>query len=212
MSNNQKYTNNVANQLHYPFILPELPYSVNDLMPHMSADTFHYHHGKHHQAYVNKLNELVAQTNFANNSLEEIIFMTKDDQQNAAIFNNAAQIWNHTFFWHSMTKSKAQAPTDTLMQKINQNFGNYQNFKEQFIKVGTAQFGSGWVWLVLENDQLKIIKTSNADLPIIHNQQPLLNCDVWEHAYYLDYQNKRPDFLNTFLDHLINWQFASSNL
>ncbi len=194
------------------FELPALPYAPNALEPHMSANTFSFHHAKHHQAYVTNLNNLIKDTPMASQSLEEIIKASAGDASKAGIFNNAAQVWNHTFFWHSMKPNGGGAPTGDLAAKINAAFGSLDGFKEQFKAAAVGQFGSGWAWLVVEKGALKIVKTANADLPMVHGQTALLTVDVWEHASFLDYQNRRPDFVQTFLDHLVNWDFAAENL
>ncbi len=195
-----------------PFDLPALPFAPEALEPHISAKTFSFHHGKHHQAYVTNLNGLIGGTELENKTLEEIITTTANDPSHAGIFNNAAQIWNHSFFWQSLSP-KSTAPRGELAQRLNDSFGSLENFKEQFKQAGVTQFGSGWAWLVVtENGKLEIVKTANAMTPLAMGLKPLLTCDVWEHAYYLDYQNRRPDFLQAFLDHLINWDFAQSQI
>ncbi|MDT8446054.1 MAG: superoxide dismutase [bacterium] len=194
------------------FTLPDLPYAKDALEPHISAKTLEIHHGKHHNAYVTKLNELTDGTDLAGKSLEEIIAATKGDTAKAGLFNQAAQVFNHTFYWHCMKPSGGGAPTGAIAEKINATFGSYDKFVTEFKAAGAGQFGSGWAWLVLEGGQLKITKTSNADNPLAHGQKPLLTVDVWEHAYYIDYQNRRPDYLTTFVDKLINWDFVNSNL
>ena len=194
------------------FELPPLPYPKTALEPHMSAQTFDFHHGKHHQAYVTNLNGLVKDTPMASQTLEQIIKATAKDESKIGIFNNAAQVWNHTFFWNCMKPNGGGAPTGALAQKIEQAFGGLDKFKEQFKQAGVTQFGSGWAWLVLDGGQLKITKTPNAVNPMAQGQTALLTCDVWEHAYYLDYQNRRPDFVQTFLDKLVNWEFVAGNL
>ena len=194
------------------FELPPLPYDKSALEPHYSAKTLEFHHGKHHQAYVTNLNNLVKDTPMANQSLEEIIKATAKDESKAGIFNNAAQVWNHTFFWNCMKPKGGGAPSGALADKINQAFGGFDKFKEQFKQAGVTQFGSGWAWLVSEGGQLKVTKTPNAVTPMGLGQTALLTCDVWEHAYYLDYQNRRPDFIQAFLDHLVNWDFVAKNL
>lgn len=204
-------SNQQANQLKSPFILPDLPYMMNALEPHISSNTLSFHHGKHHQAYVTNLNNLIKDSEFASKSLEEIILAVANDATKIGIFNNAAQIWNHTFYWHSMKNKGGGEPHGELAKKINEDFTSYAHFKEEFKKAATTQFGSGWAWLVLENGKLKISKTLNADLPLIHNQTAIITCDVWEHAYYLDYQNRRPDYVEIFLNNLINWDFAEEN-
>lgn len=195
-----------------PFTLPELPYAQNSLEPHISANTLSFHYGKHHQAYVTKLNELVKDTELAGKSLEDVIKASAKDSSKAAIFNNAAQVWNHTFYWHSMKPNGGGAPKGELAKKIDADFGSFDKFKEEFKNAGIGQFGSGWAWLVLDGSKLKVTKTPNADLPMVHGQKALLTMDVWEHAYYLDFQNKRPDYITTFLDKLVNWDFAEKNL
>jgi Fe-Mn family superoxide dismutase len=189
-----------------PFTLPNLPYAKDALEPHMSAETFSFHYEKHHNAYVTNLNKLIENTPFEKKSLEEIIL-----QSSGGIFNNAAQVWNHTFFWHSLSPKGGGLPTGELADKIREEFGGFEKFKEEFKQAATTQFGSGWAWLVLDGGHLKIVKTSNAETPLTQGAQPLLTLDVWEHAYYLDYQNRRPDFINVFLDKLVNWQFAAEN-
>ena len=194
------------------FELPPLPYDKSALEPHMSAKTLEFHHGKHHQAYVTNLNNLVKDTPMANQSLEEIIRATAKDDSKAGIFNNAAQVWNHTFFWNCMKPKGGGQPSGAVAEKINQAFGGYDKFKEQFKQAGVTQFGSGWAWLVADGGQLKVTKTPNAVNPMAQGQTALLTCDVWEHAYYLDYQNRRPDFVETFLNSLVNWDFVNQNL
>jgi superoxide dismutase, Fe-Mn family len=195
-----------------PFTLPELPYAQDALEPHISAKTLSFHHGKHHKAYVDKANELVAGTPLATASLEEVIMASSKDPAKAPLFNNAAQIWNHTFYWHSMRPNGGGKPTGDIAKRIEADFGGYDKFVEAFKQAGATQFGSGWAWLVLDGGKLKVTKTPNADLPMAHGQKALLTMDVWEHAYYLDYQNKRPDYISTFLDKLVNWDFAEKNL
>ena len=194
------------------FEQPPLPYDFNALEPHMSAKTFEFHYGKHHAAYVANLNKLVQDTELADKSLEEVIKASFGDSSKAGIFNNAAQVWNHTFFWNSMKPSGGGEPTGELAEKINSAFGSYDKFKEEFKNAAATQFGSGWAWLILDGDTLKVTKTPNAENPLAHGQKALLTLDVWEHAYYLDYQNKRPDFIQTYLDQLVNWDFATQNL
>ncbi|MFB2919556.1 superoxide dismutase [Aerosakkonema funiforme] len=194
------------------FTLPDLPYAANALEPHMSANTFSFHHDKHHAAYVNNLNNLIKDTELADKSLEEIIKATFKDSSKVGVFNNAAQVWNHTFFWNSMKPGGGGTPSGALADKINADFGSFDKFKEEFKNAAATQFGSGWAWLLLDNGTLKVSKTPNAENPLAHGQTALLTLDVWEHAYYLDYQNKRPDFIATFLDNLVNWDFAAENL
>ena len=194
------------------FELPALPYPADALKPYMSAETFSYHHGKHHAAYVANLNKLIEGTELANKSLEEIIKATFGDPDKVGIFNNAAQVWNHTFFWESMKPGGGGAPTGPIADKINADFGGYDKFVEAFKTAAATQFGSGWAWLVLDNGTLKVTKTPNAENPLVHGQVPLLTLDVWEHAYYLDYQNRRPDFISAYLEHLVNWDAANARL
>jgi len=194
------------------FELPPLPYAKNALEPHISAKTLEFHHDKHHRAYVDTLNKLIAGTPLAGKSLKEIIRLTAKDSAQAAIFNNAAQAWNHEFFWHSMKPKGGGKPTGDLAQRIENELSGLANFKDDFVKAGVGQFGSGWVWLALDRGMLKIVKTADAVDPISLGLVPLLTCDVWEHAYYLDYQNRRPDFLEAFFSHLANWDFAAENL
>lgn len=206
LATNFKQENNME------FVLPPLPYAEDALEPHISAKTLSFHYGKHHKAYVTKLNELVKDTDLAKLSLEEVIKKTAGDTQKAGVFNNAAQVWNHTFYWHSMKQGGGGAPKGQIAEKINKDFGGFDKFKEEFKNAGATQFGSGWAWLVLDGGKLKVTKTPNADLPMVHGQTALLTMDVWEHAYYLDYQNRRPDYITTFLDKLVNWDFAEANL
>jgi Fe-Mn family superoxide dismutase len=194
------------------FVLPPLQYDQSALAPYISAKTLEFHYSKHHQGYVDKLNELILEKNLTDKTLEEIILLSAADSQLTAVFNNAAQTWNHTFYWRSMQPKGGGKPTGKLLDKINENFGDFSKFREQFIEAGARVFGSGWVWLVEEGDALKIVATSNADLPLIKGQKALLVCDVWEHAYYLDYQNRRKDYVEVFLDHLVNWDFALQNM
>jgi len=192
--------------------LPTLPYEAHALAPYISADTLGFHHGKHHQTYVTNVNNLILGSDLSDAPLEEIIKSSANKPEKAAIFNNAAQVWNHTFYWHSMKSGGGGAPSGAIAAKINEDFGSYEAFVEAFKSAGATQFGSGWAWLVLENGTLKVTKTSNADTPMVHAQKALLTADVWEHAYYLDYQNRRADYLDIFLKHLVNWEFAQSNL
>jgi superoxide dismutase, Fe-Mn family len=195
-----------------PFDLPPLPYAKNALEPHMSANTLDFHHDKHHRAYVTTLNKLVEGTALAKLSLEEIVRKTVQDEAKAPIFHNAAQTWNHSFFWHSMKPQGGGKPSEHVLASIDQAFGGFDRFREEFTAAAEGQFGSGWAWLILDGGELKVIKTADANTPIAHRQTPLMVCDVWEHAYYLDYQNRRPDFVRGFLDHLVNWEFVAQNL
>ncbi|MEL7038957.1 MAG: superoxide dismutase [Cyanobacteria bacterium J06592_8] len=192
--------------------LPDLPYSYTALEPYISKSTLEFHHDKHHVAYVNKFNAAVAGTDLADKQLEDVIKTTSKDSSQAGIFNNAAQAWNHTFYWNSMKPGGGGKPTGKLAEKIQSDFGSFEQFTEAFKTAGSTQFGSGWAWLVLDNGTLKVTKTLNAENPLSSNQVPLMTMDVWEHAYYLDYQNKRPDYITAFLEHLVNWDFASENL
>ena len=194
------------------FTLPALPYAQDALAPHISARTLSVHYGKHHQAYVDNLNKLAAAAKLTDLSLEAIVRQTAGKPDQAGLFNNAAQVWNHTFFWQSMKPDGGGEPRGKLAERIDAAFGNFEAFKTAFSEAAMAQFGSGWAWLVQDGDTLKIVKTTNADTPLAHGQTPLLTCDVWEHAYYLDYQNRRKDFVQAFLDHLANWDFAASQL
>ncbi|MEB3279302.1 MAG: superoxide dismutase [Lyngbya sp.] len=195
------------------FELPELPYPADALESSgMSEKTFSYHHGKHHAAYVNKLNGMIEGTDLADKSLEEIVKATAKDPSKSGIFNNAAQVWNHTFFWKCMAPNGGGKPTGALAEKISADFGSYEKFAEEFKNAAATQFGSGWAWLVLENGTLKVKKTANAENPIIEGAAPLLTLDVWEHAYYLDFQNARPGYIDNFLEKLVNWDFVAENL
>ena len=192
--------------------LPDLPYKMDDLAPYISANTLDFHHGKHHKTYVDNLNKLIAGTDLAYKSLEEIIKITAKDATKAGIFNNAAQVWNHSFYWQGLKKNGGSKPSGAIAAKINSTWGSYDKFTEEFKNAGITQFGSGWAWLVLEENQLKITKTANADTPLAHAQKALFTIDVWEHAYYLDYQNKRADYLAAVIQNLINWDFVKANL
>jgi len=192
--------------------LPNLPYAKDALAPYISSNTLDFHYGKHHKAYVDNLTKLIAGTDLQEKPLEEIIKIAAKDSAKAGIFNNAAQIWNHSFYWQCLKKSGGGTPTGTIGAKINSTWGSYDKFAEELKNAGVTQFGSGWAWLVLEGNQLKITKTANADTPIAHGQKPLLTIDVWEHAYYLDYQNRRPDYLSAVIQNLINWDFVNGNL
>ncbi len=192
--------------------LPNLPYGYDALEPHISKSTLEFHHDKHHAGYVSKLNAAIAGTELDTLSLEEVITKVAGDASKTGVFNNAAQAWNHTFYWNSMKPNGGGKPTGTLASKIDADFGSFEKFAEAFKEAGATQFGSGWAWLVLDNGTLKVTKTLNAELPLTAGQVPLLTMDVWEHAYYLDYQNRRPDYIDTFLSHLANWDFAAQNL
>jgi Fe-Mn family superoxide dismutase len=195
-----------------PFVLPPLPYAENALEQIITANTIGFHYGKHHKGYVDNLNKLVAGTEFADLSLEKIITSTAGRSEKTAIFNNAAQTWNHTFYWRSLSPKGGGEPPAVLKQKIEASFGTVDACKKELSTAAIAQFGSGWVWLVMDGGKLKVVKTGNADLPMTIGMKPLLTIDVWEHAYYLDYQNRRADYVNAVLDKLINWDFAAENL
>ena len=192
--------------------LPFLPYAENALEPVISAKTIGFHYGKHHKGYVDNLNKLIAGTEFADLPLEKIITQTAGKADKTAIFNNAAQTWNHTFYWRSLMPKGGGEPPAGLKQKIEASFGALDTCKKELATAAMAQFGSGWVWLVLDGGKLKVVKTGNADVPMITGIKPLLTIDVWEHAYYLDYQNRRADYVSAVLDKLINWNFAAENL
>jgi Fe-Mn family superoxide dismutase len=192
--------------------LPDLPYAKDGLAPYISANTLEFHYGKHHRAYVDNTNKLTAGTDLANESLETIVKKTVGDAAKSGLFNNAAQVWNHSFYWQCMKLNGGGKPAGKVADKINETWGSFDKFAEELKNAGVTQFGSGWAWLVLEGGKLKITKTANADTPIAHGVKPLLTVDVWEHAYYLDYQNRRPDYLATFIEKLINWDFVKANL
>ncbi len=193
-------------------ILPELPYAEDALAPVISARTLGVHHGKHHKAYVEKTNAMINGTDLAEADLETIIKKSVGDGEKTGLFNNAAQVWNHSFYWLCLRPGGGGAPDGEVAEKIETDLGGYEKFAKALKAAGAAQFGSGWAWLVLRNNKLEIIKTSNADTPIAHGLRPLLTVDVWEHAYYLDYENRRPDYLGAVIDKLINWDFVNANL
>lgn len=192
--------------------LPDLPYAHTALAPHISEQTLQFHHDKHHAAYVTNLNNLIKDGPLADESLEGIIKAVAGDSSKAGVFNNAAQVWNHTFYWNSMSPNGGGTPSGAVAAKIDADFGSFDKFAEEFKTAGATQFGSGWAWLVSEGGTLKVTKTANADLPLAHGQTALLTMDVWEHAYYLDFQNRRPDYIATFLESLVNWDFVEENL
>lgn len=195
------------------FTLPDLPYEFDALEPHMSARTLKFHHGKHHAGYVKKLNAAIEGTKFDDMSLKDIIRETAGDDSKTGIFNNAAQTWNHTFFWNSMTPRGGGTPAGALADAITGSFGSLDDFKSEFSKAAAGHFGSGWAWLVARDGKLSVMTTPNAENPVSEDgTTPLLTLDVWEHAYYLDFQNARPDFIDTFLNDLANWDFAAENL
>jgi Fe-Mn family superoxide dismutase len=197
------------NALH---VLPALPYAESALDPVISAHTLSFHYGKHHKGYVDMLNKLVAGTELAGLTLEQLIGETAGKADKVAIFNNAAQTWNHTFYWRSLRPNGGGEPPADLNDLIKSAFGNVDACKKELATAATTQFGSGWAWLVLEGDKLKVVKTANAENPLTKGAKPLLTIDVWEHAYYLDFQNRRADYVNAVLDKLINWDFAADNL
>ena len=192
--------------------LPALPYAQDALAPVISANTLSFHYGKHHKAYVDNLLKLVAGTELAEQPLEAVIRASAGKADKAGVFNNAAQVWNHTFFWNSLKPGGGGAPTGTVAKGIEAAFGGFDNFKKEFANAAMTQFGSGWAWLVADKGQLKVVKTPNAETPLTSGQTPLLTIDVWEHAYYLDYQNRRADFVAAVIDKLLNWDFANANL
>ena len=193
-------------------ILPNLPYSQEALEPYISANTLEFHHGKHHNAYVQNANKLIAGTEYEKMDEISIIKKTSGDTSKIGIFNNVAQAWNHAFYWKCLKPNGGGKPGGAIAQRIVKDFGSYEKFVEEFKNAGATQFGSGWAWLVLDGQKLKVMKTANADTPVAHGLKPLLTVDVWEHAYYLDYQNRRPDYLTTFVEKLINWDFVNSQL
>ena len=190
--------------------LPDLPYGKDALAPHMSAETLDFHHGKHHNAYVVKGNELLDEAGLSADNLEDLVKEAK--KKGGPLFNNVGQHYNHSFFWNCLSPNGGGAPSGDIAGKIDEAFGSYDDFKKEFVASGVGQFGSGWVWLVADGGKLKIVKTANADTPLTDGMTPILVADVWEHAYYLDFQNRRPDFLTSFLDNLVNWDFANENL
>ncbi len=194
------------------FTLPPLPYADNALEPVISANTISFHYGKHHKTYVDNLNNLVKGTDYESASLEKIITETAGKADKAPLFNNAAQIWNHTFYWNSLKGNGGGKPTGKLATMIDAAFGGYDNFRKELSATTVSQFGSGWGWLVVDGGALKIVKTANAEVPFTKGQKPLLTIDVWEHAYYLDHQNKRAAYVDAVIDKLLNWDFAAQNL
>jgi Fe-Mn family superoxide dismutase len=190
--------------------LPDLPYEKQALEPHISARTLEYHHGKHHKAYVDKLNEAIENTDYSGLSLEEMIARSHG-ANHSNVYNNAAQAWNHDFLWKSMSPEGGGAATGSLKEALHRQFGDIARFGEAFRRAALGQFGSGWAWLVLDKGALRVVSTSDADNPLVRGQRPLLTLDLWEHAYYLDYQNERGAYVDAFLEHLINWKFASTS-
>jgi Fe-Mn family superoxide dismutase len=193
--------------------LPKLPWGESDLAPHISQETISFHYGKHHKAYVDNTNRMVTGTELATASLEEIVKATAGKADKKGLFNNAAQVWNHTFYWKSLHPKGGGQPTGALLDRVKSDFGDFAKLKEELQKAAVTQFGSGWAWLVLEGGKLKVEQTPNADTPLTSpGKKPLLTIDVWEHAYYVDYRNRRPDYVTAVLDKLINWEFAAANL
>jgi Fe-Mn family superoxide dismutase len=195
-----------------PFQLPPLPWQENALEPVISSRTIALHYGKHHAAYVKKLNELVAGTRYAEQPLEHVIAATAGNSESAKIFNNAAQTWNHTFFWNSLRAPGSGSPPRAIEKLIDDSFGGFPQFREKLAQAAVDQFGSGWAWLVVRGNKLEVMATSNAQTPITMGAMPLLTIDVWEHAYYLDYENRRPEFVDAVIDRLLNWKFAMGQL
>ena len=194
------------------FELPPLPYAYDALNPYMSEQTLQFHHDKHHQAYVTALNNLTKDTPLADKPLEEIVKATYGDASKQTIFNNAGQHWNHNLFWRIMKKGGGGNPGGELAKRIDDAFGSFEAFKEQFKTAGVTQFGSGWAWLAVQGDQLKVVKTPNGENPLVHGMRPILGVDVWEHAYYVDYENRRPEYLAAFLNQLVNWEEVEAEL
>ena len=194
------------------FELPKLDYSNDALSPIMSEETLDLHYGKHHQTYITKLNDFIKKSDMANMSLEEIILDSSKDKLKAGIFNNASQHWNHNLFWKCMKPNGGGNIPPKLEKRLISDFGNVENFKNEFKNAGVSQFGSGWCWLSINNDKLIVSKTANAINPLIDNVKPILGCDVWEHSYYIDYRNRRPEYLDKFLENLVNWEFVESIL
>ena len=194
------------------FELPSLPYASDALAPYMSSETLDFHHGKHHQTYVTNLNNLVKDTDMQDSSLEEIVLQSSKDPSMAGIFNNAGQHWNHILFWQCMKPNGGGSMPSELESRITSDLGGIDQFKEAFIQAGITQFGSGWAWLAIDNGKLVVTKSPNASNPLVDGMKPILGCDVWEHSYYIDYRNKRPDYLKAFLDSMVNWEFVASQL
>ena len=194
------------------FELPKLDYAKNALAPIMSEETLDLHHGKHHQTYITNLNNFIKDTDMAGMSLEEIVHNSSKDKSKAGIFNNASQHWNHELFWKCMKPNGGGSMPKKLEDRIKSDLGSVEEFKKQFIQAGITQFGSGWCWLSISNGKLVVSKTPNAENPLIHNMKPILGCDVWEHSYYVDYRNRRPEYLENFFEKLINWEFVESLL
>ena len=195
-----------------PIELPPLPYAENALDPYVSSRTLSFHYGKHHRAYIDTTNKLIVGSDLASAPLDKIVATVAGDAGRVPLFNAAAQAWNHGFYWKSMRPKGGGSPAGTLAARIDASFGSFKHFRGLFADAAITQFGSGWAWLVADARELQIVKTSNADTPIAHGQKPLVTIDVWEHAYYLDYQNRRADYVAAWLDHLVNWDFAAKNL
>lgn len=190
---------------------PALPYADNALAPHISTETIGFHYGKHHATYIKKYNDMVAGTPFDDQNIEDVIVATANNPEKAGLFNNGAQAWNHSFYWNSLSPNGGGKPSGEIAGKIDADFGHYDAFKEELANAAATQFGSGWAWLVLDKGQLKVVKTANAQTPLTSGMIPILTIDVWEHAYYLDFQNRRPDYVAAVIDDLLNWDFASQN-
>ena len=194
------------------FELPSLPYANDALAPYMSSETLDFHHGKHHQTYVTNLNNLVKDTDMKDSSLEEIVVKSSKDSSMAGIFNNAGQHWNHILFWQCMKPNGGGSMPSELESRITSDLGGIDQFKEAFIQAGTTQFGSGWAWLAIDNGKLVVTKSPNASNPLVDGMKPILGCDVWEHSYYVDYRNRRPEYLEAFIGHLVDWEKVASDL
>ena len=195
-----------------PLVLPSLPYAYDALMPHISKETLELHHGKHHRAYVENVKKLVRDTRLAGFSLESLMLEAARDPSLRALLNNAAQAWNHAFLWRSLRPAGGGPPIGPIADRIHADFGSHERLVERLSMAATTQFGSGWAWLVLDGARLQVVQTSNADTPILHGQAPLLTIDVWEHAYYVDYRNRRDAYVQAVIEHLLNWDFANTNL
>jgi Fe-Mn family superoxide dismutase len=196
-----------------PIQLPPLPWGESALAPHISAETISFHYGKHHKAYVDNTNRMIAGSEHATASLEDIVKATAGKADKKGLFNNSAQVWNHTFYWKSLSPKGGGQPTGKLLDMVKSDFGDFAKFKDELAKAATTQFGSGWAWVVVEAGKLKVEQTPNAETPLTNPaKKPLLTIDVWEHAYYVDYRNRRPDYVTAVLDKLINWEFAAQNL
>lgn len=188
-----------------------LPYAENALEPHISANTISFHYGKHHATYVKKFNDMVQGTPYDDQGIEEVVKAVAGDSSKTGIFNNGAQAWNHSFYWNCLSPDGGGKPSGALADKIDQDFGSYDAFRDELANAAATQFGSGWAWLVMDNGSLKVVKTANAQTPLTEGMTPILTIDVWEHAYYLDYQNRRPDYVASLIDNLVNWEFATAN-